>query len=739
MHSTAFVLTACVLALLFLGRLCAAEDAETLVFNTEPSSDWWATLTAEYDPIQFMPESTSPNLGRRGMNESWWTVERERVRKMGLHGMRLWFQIDWWQPFDDPADPKRPVTDYAAFDVDGPRMQSVYRFLDACQQYGIEVQLNFGWKLDLPARYWLAPPNQLGRPNPDIKDAEAHARSLVALLKYLREVRKYTVVTHVSLGNEFEYNYPDLYPAMHRRLVSEGLRKDYVLVALESNAGIQRSHDLAAAHPEVFDVHSLHVYDTMDLGSRLVKDFAALKDLEAKGAGPRTFGTRGRVFYTEFALGPSKGLDIARAVIGSAREGAYGAGGWRLGDQHLTSVCDHGHGSDRFDHGLHQWGAWEWIPWMKRPRESYFATSLLTRYTQRGSRIFLPAQRQGLGQRGTGVPPVDMGKMPMPQRGTGVPPVDMDKTPMPQRGAGVPPVDMGKMPMPQCVCFEKNGEYTIVALNDSAAAQAVRIRLPQPVKKVFRRHLFEAKSFPKENYDTVIPSDKQFAGPSLDDLLPPGSFALYTTLPDWPQLELSPYVSVIKPGDAVQLAAKRIACDGELRWSVDGGGANGTVSADGLYRAPKDPPAIDPVIVRATCAADERPAGLAILSFSGQPTDPPSRPSVSIVPKVGGGSSRMADLGTNVPLDTSRKLAFRMTNHGPAPASYTIVSTAPWLTVTPNSGEIAPNQAQTVEAQAAVDTHGLAPGRWYRGYLRISSPRGLGEEILDVFFKSATK
>ncbi|HEX2948991.1 MAG TPA: hypothetical protein VHV83_05405, partial [Armatimonadota bacterium] len=116
----------------------------------KPSSDWWATLTAEYDPLQFMPESTSPNQGRRGMNESWWAVEQERVRKMGLHGMRLWFQIDWWEPTNDNDDPYHYAPDYSGFDIHGPRMESMYRFLDMCQKYNVAVQLDFGWKLDLP-------------------------------------------------------------------------------------------------------------------------------------------------------------------------------------------------------------------------------------------------------------------------------------------------------------------------------------------------------------------------------------------------------------------------------------------------------------------------------------------------------------------------------------------------------------------------------------------------------------
>ena len=656
-------------------------------FDTARSmADWWGTLTAQYDPIQFMAESTSPNLGRRGMNESWWTVECERVRKMGLHGMRLWFQIDWWEPFHHTEIAGKDAGRYAGYDVDGPRMQSVYRFLDMCEKYRVEVLLNFGWKLDMPARYWLAAPGQIARSNPDINNAEAHAQSLVDLLMYLREVKKYTVVTHVTLGNEFEYNYPSLYEALHKRLVAEGLRDKYVLVGLESNQGIAQSHSLAAAHPEIFDVHSLHTYSTMNLGNLLAGDKAALRDLEAKGAGPRTTGTRGRVFYTEFALGPSAGIDIAGAVAGSAREGAYGAGGWRLADQHLVSVCDLSHGGDRFDHGLHQWGTWEWIPWMKKPRESYYATALLTRYTWPGSKVFTPVQK--------------------------------------------------KVPN-ACVCFAKDGHFSILAVNQAKQTpRKLKLRFAETLKKPFYRHLFDRTALPAGIYDTIIPSDRVFPTSDIEDALPANTFAIYTTMPDWPQLELTPYVSTAKPGDTIPLKARKIAYDGTLRWSVDGGEANGTVADDGVYRAPKALPAIDPVIVRATGEDDNRAVGLAIISFSGQPTDPPSRPSVTVTPKVGRGSSRMFDLGTEMPLETERALTFEMTNYGSQPTPFTITTTAPWLKVAPTVGELAAGRAQTVKVTATVDTHGLKSATWYRAYINISSPRSLGHERLDVFFKT---
>ena len=649
---------------------------------TKPSSDWWGTLTAEYDPIQFMAESTSPNLGRRGMNESWWTVEQERVRKMGLHGMRLWFQIDWWEPFPHRLMAGPAAKPYDGFDVDGPRMRSVYRFLDMCQKYDVEVMLNFGWKMDLPTRYWLAPPDQIGRSNPDINNADAHAESLVSLLKYLHDVKKYTVVTHVTLGNEWEYNYSSLYEAIQKRLVADGIRDRYVIAGLESNRGIKGSHDLAAAHPELIDVHTVHDYGTMDIGKLVAYDKAVLSDLP-KGAGPQSFGKRGRILYTELALGPSSGVDIAGAVAGSACEGAYGVGGWRLGDQHLVSVCAMGHGSDRFDHGLHQWGTWEWIPWMKKPRESYFAASLLTRYTRRNSNIFVPAE------------------------------ANISRN---------------------CVLFEKDGDYTLLMVNGRKAACTFTVHLGKDLKKPFFRHLFDTTAISDSSYDTIIPKDKEFTGGTISDELPPRTFAVYTTFADLEQIEITPYVSVVKPGVTIALKAKVIPDAGEVRWSVDGGSANGSIGTDGVFHAPAGLPAIDPVIVRAT--GRRGGVGLAIMSFSGQPQDQPSRPSVAIKDRVGHGSSRMFDLGTSFPLDATQTLNFRMSNDGPDAAPFAITTSVPWLKVTPSEGTIEPKQAQTIDARISLDTHGLKPGAWYRGYVDINSPRGLGHDQLEVFFKT---
>jgi hypothetical protein len=97
----------------------------------------------------------------------------------------------------------------------------------------------------------------------------------------------------------------------------------------------------------------------------------------------------------------------------------------------------------------------------------------------------------------------------------------------------------------------------------------------------------------------------------------------------------------------------------------------------------------------------------------------------------------MFDLGTAMPLATVKTLSFQMENWGSEPAPYTIETTVPWLTVSSRHGEIAPNKQQTVPITVTVDTTGLLPEHWYRGYIYIRSPRGLGQDILDVFFKTA--
>jgi hypothetical protein len=693
--------TACIDDLRFAGPGLKARRKEAgkrfspryTIRNSKPIADWWATLAAQYDPIQFMRESTSPNEGRRGMNESWWTVERERVRKMGLHGMRLWFQVGWWEPLNDNADPGSYKQDFSGFEVDGPRMKSVYRFFEMCRDYDVAVQLNFGWKFRYPIRYWMMR-KPTGAPN--IKDPAEHAESLVALLKYVRDVKKLKVISHISLGNEFEYNYPDMYPAMHARLVKEGLRDQYVLVGLEDNRRpLHKSTiDCAARNPRMIDVLSLHRYGTVDFGHWVRTFEADLAKRKIKGFAPSHFGDRCRTFFTEFPLGEGrgggKGWFIADTVASSALAGAYGIGGWRLSDQHLPSCGSGAHGRDNFNHGLHEWGTWRWIPWMQRPRNAYYAASLLTRYTRRRSKVLAPINALGRPLR--------------------------------------------------VVCFRKGEHCTVVAVNGHGAARPVQIRFETPVKGTFRRHLFSKGSLPKGAYDTIIPGEKSYAGGSIDDVLPAESFAVYTTFPEWPQAEVSPYVSVAKPGGTIAFRVKPIAYQGGFKWSVDGGAKNGTITAGGVYTAPKDLPAIDPVIVRATGLEDDRAVGLAVVGFSGKPASRPSRPALLVDPGTPGRKGRRQfDLGHDLRVGEKKSLSFKLVNHGEKAAPFTIDASKPWIRVSPAKGSVPPGGKESVAFKVTVDTKGLEAARWYLGYVSIRSPRGLGRDAIDVFFKTARK
>jgi len=654
------------------------------------ASDWWATLAAEYDPIQFMRESTAPNLGRRGMNESWWTVERERVRKMGLHGMRLWFQVGWWEPVNDNADPAHYKPDFSGFDVDGPRMRSVWRFFEMCRDYDVEVQLNFGWKFRHPVRHWLCR-SLTGRPH--IKSAAEHAESLVALLRYTREVKKLPVITHVSLGNEFEYNYPEMHPAIHARLVKEKLRDRYVLVGLEDNRRPDHRPTIqfVARHPKALDVLSLHRYGTNNLGKWVSQMERAIAGLKKKDFTPARFGSRGRIFFSEFPLGHGRGggdpAFVARAVATSAHAAAYAIGGWRLSDQHLPNAGPKAHGRDLFNHGLHQWGTWPWIPWMQKPRDSWYAASLLTRYTRRRSKIFLPKNAR---------------------------PGSAD-----------------------VVCFEKDGDWTVLVVNGWPRPKPVEIRLTKAPGKPLHRHVCARGAMPKGLYDTVIPSDRSFKEAVIKDKLPPQSFALYTTFADWPQAEVAPYVSTAKPGETIPFKVRPVSYKGAFRWSVDGGKANGTITQDGAYTAPKGMPAIDPVIVRATGVEDDRCVGLGVISFSGQPTSAPDRPHVVLQKQDGVAikGRRLLDIGQAVPVGPSRTVSFRVTNHGPGRCEFTTSASVPWLDANPKKATVASKTEATVTVE--VKTAGLERGRYYLGTVFLDVSRGLGRDAVDVFLKTA--
>jgi len=692
----------------------SVSPAATIRIDNTPAghhADWWATFAAQYDPFQWMCEGTSPPLGRRGMNESWWTIERERVKKFNLQGIRMWFQIDWWEPYNDNDDPHHFEPDFSGFAVDSPRMQAVYRFLDLCQEAGVEVGLNFGWKLGQPTRSWLgggwgntgAPPRP-GRggavPPADaaprlvpgsnhIRDAEEHAESLIALLKYLKQVRKYTCITQLTFGNEHEYNYPDMYPAALRRLREEGLRDGLIVWGIETN----RDMKLNLPYVGVVDTFTVHIYRRGVDWEREVNSY-----YDMLGPHGSRKGTTRRVWLSEFAFGGDDrydhGLFITDALIGNANAGAYAIGAWRLSDQHLPDNLRTADGRDKFNTGLHEWGIWRWIPWMQRPRDVYWAASLMTRYIPRWSAIHKP-QIEG----------------------------DLKAT-----------------------CFKKDDDYTLVVLNSASAARQITVDFREGVGRAFYRHLYSPETLPQGPYDTIIPSDRTFADGRITDTLPPQSMALYTTIADFPQVEVSPTVGSGAAGNPIAFSARAISAGPgphQFDWSVEGGAVNGTIDANGLYTPPAGTPAIEPVVIRARLRnAPRQPAfdGLAVVMFEGVPMDRPARPEIVLHRGVdearGSPGPRQIFLGNEVPVGSVIQRSFSMTNLSDRPAEYTISTSVPWLKVAPMWGQIAP-KAPAVNVNLTVDTTGLAPGRGHIGYVIIDSPRGLGRDVIDVYFMTA--
>ncbi len=714
---------------------------EYIVDNNISVNKWWATLVAEYDPVQFMPEDTYPNLGRRGMNSEWWRVETHRIRKMGMQAVRMWFQLDWWEPFNDNMDPYSYDRSFKGFDTDGPRMESVYKFLDLCQQENIEVQLNFGWLLDWPARDWLAREPEQKDTSPDIGNVQEFVESLISLLDYLKNVKKYNVVTHISLGNEFNYNYVDIYKSLHDRMVKENIRDKYVLVGFESNKGIAESARYSMRNPGVLDVHSLHTYRTMDLQKEIKRAYGRL----GHDGKYKINGFKEKLYFSEIPLGPSKGVDIALAVQSSAANGAYAIGGWRLADQHLASPIDNVDGKDRFDHGLHKWGTWQWIPWMLPLRESYYATSLLTRYTRKYSNIYSVYL--------TSV----------------VPEGKVDKA-------------------PRITVFEKGGQYTILAVNKSKDDYGVRIEFKRPVKKRFFRHPFVTGKNKNNVRDTLVPSDKVFDDGVIRDKIVKNSFVLYTTIPDEPQLEIEPYLVSLKPGAGIQFKVRRIHYKGPLAWQVYPEEA-GSISDQGYYRAPREYRGEEPIVIRAYRPGSRVVEGLALVMLSGERLrDPETRVSISLgrqnliaisrkeqklydklkklrrkytdkhplvmsvkrqleeLKRTEGSEeerknhswiirgARMVDFGKDVEVGATLSFDFELKAHGNKSVRYDVEASDPRAQIDAKSGII--QKGGKIKVKVRIATGGMEKGEWHKGRIFVRSGNKKDRDYLEYYFRT---
>lgn len=162
---------------------------EITVTDTVLSNDFYG-IGACVLPMAFMDRSAA-----EGYNEAYWQKEKSRTNLCRPTVVRLWFQPDWF------------IIDEAAYyrheyDFNSERMQGVYKYLDLYRESGVEVEMNYGWKVAPENQGWFSIQDVRAKAESAPADLDEFAYSCAEFMYELIVNRGYTNIKYLSFYNE---------------------------------------------------------------------------------------------------------------------------------------------------------------------------------------------------------------------------------------------------------------------------------------------------------------------------------------------------------------------------------------------------------------------------------------------------------------------------------------------------------------------------------------------------------
>lgn len=497
----------------------SASDERTVVVHTDD------VVQEDYLGIgvNVIPWSLMPNTTSYGYDDADWEVDVERILTVRPKVARLWFQIDWME------------LEKGQYDFESPEMKAIYRYLDAFQAAGTEVELNFGWKVGARVHDWFTIE---GAPDPYISapaDLPAYGASASALLQELIHERGYDNVEHLTFynepngswdfwapGDEMEY-YADMARAVHDRLVADGLRDDVQIWGPEEVNAVEWTAYMAEHAGDVFDQYSFHLYgESYDFMSQAIADRQAVigdAPLNLSEMGWTNPGTS--VWETGYA----------NYIIKSANEGVHSNLVWQLNGVMTDDPAGDTNGS---------FNMWDSLVLGLEPTAAFSEAGLLMRYVPAHSTVLATSTSAD----------------------------DIRAT----------------------AFRDEEGEYTVLVESQGGAEIDVRVEFDgERVKDRFHRFSFEdadanpgANALLPASEGTLTPKRGSFTDSSFGAA---HEFAVYTTADPAVQVALDPVQSTVRGGESIQLSADVIDGKKGVTWSVVGDG-NGSVSKKGVFTAP---------------------------------------------------------------------------------------------------------------------------------------------------------
>lgn len=473
--------------------------------------------------VNVIPWSLTGDTARYGYDDADWEVDIERIRTVQPKVARVWFQIDWME------------LEKGQYDFESPEMKAFYRYLDAFQQAGTEVLLNFGWKVGERVHDWFLYPGVTKPYESAPGDLVAYGHSASALLNELIVERGYDNIDYLTFYNEpngswdFEgpadqkAYYAEMARKVHEQLQADGLRDDVQIWGPEEVNAPDWTQYMAENAGDVFDQYSFHLYgESYDFMSQAIDQRrASIGDapLNLSEMGWTNPGTS--VWETGYS----------NYIIRSANSGVHSNLVWQLNGVMTDDPRGDTNGS---------FNMWDSLVLGLKPTAAFYEAGLLMRYIPEHSTVLA-----------TDVSDDDV-------RATAFRDADGELTVLVETAPG-----RAKDVTVQFTGGKVNDRFNRFVFDDSVAQPEENALLPASSGE------FKAK---KSAF-----TDAEIGGEH--------TFAIYTTAPAATQVAVTPAQSTVAGGGQVQLDATVIDGRDGVKWSVVGDG-NGSVSADGFFTAP---------------------------------------------------------------------------------------------------------------------------------------------------------
>ena len=503
-------------------------------------------------PMALMPESR-----RAGFRNAYWPVYHERMVKANPAAVRVWFQVDW--VVKEEADYLAGICDFKS-----DKMRAFLKYMDAYEAGGIEVELNFGWKVSTEIQDWFSipatGPSRLGgrgKAASAPRNFEGFAKCCAATVKFLAEEKGYTCLKHLTFYNESgygdtqEFNASDFCGYYGRskemwlhmlRLVDKELKAigadkyvDYWVSEVSGPNELEYSWiEYMMEHcPELIAVNTFHRY-RLKYNTRI--EF--FKEILKRSGKPRAIVSEFAI-YTD-PLWEQSNIDCVMSML---RSGLRGGLYWVLQAVQLTDpTWFYLGGGETMRTFLWKSPFEEEIPWTEC--YPFYEFCLFTRYLPRHSKVIETT-------------------------------VYDDDT----------RVEVVESP---------SGDYTVfVESNVSKFEKTIEVNFSKAIGKKFQKHVYKEKNIKLDGNMTVPPVSAEIeVGDKLVDTLDTDyQFVCYTTIPALKQLSLNSRKVYLPLGESFKFEAETIDCEGEICWAIESSDGvpcaideNGVFTQDALTR-----------------------------------------------------------------------------------------------------------------------------------------------------------